>query len=111
MIFDLLRKRREDQTQRSAVQGVMANELRFVLAEEPTSLRTVFGGASLVHIALLIVLVVVGWLRPGQQPSRANPDLGPGDRHVDRQSGRWRRRRRGRQQERQNLQQPRRSRL
>jgi TonB family protein len=68
----------------------MTNELRFVLSEEPTSLRTVFGGASLVHIVLLIVLVAVGWLRPGQRLSPAehlspvtftmiaNPALGGG---------------------------------
>ena len=40
------------------------HELQFVLPEQPTNLRTMLGGASVIYVAAAIVVAFLLWLRP-----------------------------------------------
>ena len=40
------------------------HELQFVLPEQPTNLKTMFGGATVIYIAAAIIFAFVLWLRP-----------------------------------------------
>jgi protein TonB len=55
------------------------SELRLLLPEEPTSLKTIFGSAGLTHIALVLFFVILAWLRPDRQIQAALPDVLPDD--------------------------------
>jgi TonB family protein len=54
-------------------------ELRFLLPEERTSLKTVFGGAGLTHAAFILMLFLAAWLRPDRQVVAMLPDVLPND--------------------------------
>lgn len=54
-------------------------ELRFLLPEERTNLKTVFGSAGLSHAGFVLILALGLWLRPDRQVSAILPDVLPDD--------------------------------
>lgn len=63
----------------TASASARSSDLRFLLPEEPTNLKTVFGSAGLSHAAFILVLMLVVWLRPERQVSAILPDILPDD--------------------------------
>jgi TonB family protein len=53
------------------------SELRFLLPEERTNFRTLFGGAGAAHVTFILLLFFIAWLRPDRQVRAVLPDLDP----------------------------------